>query len=54
MNPNPLRGQRTHKNTCTIKIKESTTEIFNFVVKSMKGAKITELGNFRFATATKF
>ena len=43
-----MRGQRSHKNTCTKKIKESTIEIFNFVVcKSMNGAKITELAALR-------
>ena len=48
VNPSPLRGQRSHKNTYTAQIKESTIEIFNFVVfKSMKGTKITELATLR-------
>ena len=48
VNPSPLRGQSGHKNTCTMKIKESTIEIFNFVVfKSMNGTKSTELAALR-------
>ena len=48
VNPNPLCGQRSHKNTYTAQIKESTIKIFNFVVsKSMKGTKITELATLR-------
>ena len=48
VNLSPLRGQRSHKNTCTMKIKEFTIEIFNFVVfKSMNGTKITELPALR-------
>ena len=48
VNPSPLRGQRSHKNTYTIQIKGSTIDIFNFVVfKSMNGTKITELAALR-------
>ena len=48
VNPSPLRGLRSHRNTYTIQIKESTIEIFNFLVfKSMKGTKIIELVTLR-------
>ena len=48
INPSPLRGQRSHKNTYTIQIKGSTIDIFNFVVfKSTNGTKITELAALR-------
>ena len=48
VNPSPLRGQRSHRNTFTEQIKESKIEIFNFVVfKSMNSTKITELAALR-------
>ena len=44
VNPSPPRGQRSHRNTYTIQIKGSKTEIFNFVVfKTMNDTKISEL-----------
>ena len=48
VNPSTRSGQSSRRNTYTIQIKESTIEIFNFVVfKSMKGTKITELAALR-------
>ena len=48
VNPSPLRGQRSYRNTYTIQIKESTIEIFNFAVfKTMKAMLITELTTLR-------
>ena len=48
VNPGPLRGQRSHRNTYTTQIKESRIEMFSLVLfKSMNGTKVTELAALR-------